>query len=58
MKTTKGHSFNISKGVCTLYIPLTQGEFTVGVQASKREIIANHELPYFREIRIKKKANN
>lgn len=55
MKTTNGYNFSIKKEICTLLIPKVEGEFTKSVQEAKREIISNWDLPYFKEIKIKKK---
>lgn len=54
METTNGYSFEIKNQICYLSIPKTQGEFNLGVQEAKREICLNHNLPYFKEIKIKK----
>ena len=54
MKTANGYKFQIKNEICTLLIPKLESQFTTSVQKAKREIISNHDLPYFKEIKIKK----
>ena len=54
MKTANGYKFQIKNEICTLLIPKVESEFTTSVQQAKRQIISNWELPYFKEIKIKK----
>ena len=54
MKTENGYNFSIKNEICTLLIPKVESEFTTSVQQAKRQIISNWNLPYFKEIKIKK----
>lgn len=54
MKTSNGYTFNIKSNVCTLIIPKTQGVYSPEVQKANNEICLNDNLPYFKEIKIKK----
>lgn len=55
MKTSNGYNFKITKNICYLTIPKTQGIHNSEIQKAKTEICLNHNLPYFSEIKIIKK---
>lgn len=50
--TPQGFTAKFSRNICTLFIPKTKGIFSADVQAAKRDICTNHDLPYFKEIKI------
>jgi len=53
MQTTNGYTYIQKGSIIILFIPITEGIYTPGVQSAQREICANWDLN-FSEIKIKK----
>ena len=55
--TKNGYKYEIKNKICTLFIPINQGLFNPEVQKAQNEICLNDDLPYFKEVQIKKVGN-